>query len=805
MFEKFTEGAIKVIMLAQEEARRMGHNFVGTEQILMGLIGQKHGIGARALAQLNITAKKTRKEIEKYLGRGRGYVASEIPFTPRAKRVLEMAIHEAKDLAVSYVGTEHVLLSLINERDGIALRILSQLGVNIPKLRHVTLTYIEDQQENILERIPTPWDTANPEVDLSLLDRGRTKQAARKKKSQTPALDQFTANLTEEAEKGELDPVIGRNNEIADIMKVLSRRRKNNPVLLGEAGVGKTACAEGVAQIVAASRKGENERDDDNGKEYMTSNKQQHTIPAQMPCPEFLTGHQIRCLDLGAVLAGTKYRGEFEERMKQIVDEIKLHGKTVLVIDEIHTIVGAGAAEGAVDAANLLKPALARGSLRCIGATTLDEYHKYIEKDPALERRFCPIIINEPSVETTITILFGLQYEFARHHHLQFRPEAFEQAASLSHRFVSDRNLPDKAIDVIDESASYVRLLNRQFPTGVQRLLDELNATITAKEDAIKDNEFDLLEDLYDHEIEVRTHLRIMQLALTTKEEFNFLTEEKRELDQVTESHVREVVSSWTGIPTQKLTESEGQKLLVMEDYLHERLIGQHHAIIAVSKAVRRARVGLGDPKRPIASFIFAGPTGVGKTELTKTLAEFMFGNESSMIRFDMSEFMERHSVSKLVGSPPGYVGSQDGGQLTEAVRRKQYSIVLFDEVEKAHPDVFNLFLQILDDGHLTDSGGIKVNFKNTIIVMTTNIGARVIEAESPILDRPKIGFTNLLEKYETEPVKVKYRPTGDLTIDPPTRREITKEDTQKFEKITGLVQEELKKIFPPRIFKSNR
>ena len=759
MFEKFTEGAIKVIMLAQEEARRMGHNFVGTEQLLLGVIGQRHGIGGRALTQLNVTLKKTRKEIEKYIGRGTGFVASEIPFTPRAKRVLEMSIHEGQDLGVNYVGTEHVLLSLINESDGIAMRTLDKMRVNIPKLRQLILTYIQEQQEDILKP--------------PLTDQEKWAIAREKSGLKTPSLDLYTEDLTKEVIGQRLDPVIGRDEEINALVKVLGRRRKNNPVLVGEAGVGKTACAEGLAILMQS-----------------------------LDCPEFLLDHVVRVLDLGSVLAGTKYRGEFEERMKHIIDEVNQHGKTILVIDEIHTLVGAGAAEGAVDAANLLKPSLARGTLRLIGATTIDEYRRYIEKDPALERRFHSIVVEEPSVETTIDILKGLKPEFQRHHALTYTDAALVEAAKQSSRFIADRNLPDKAIDVIDEAGSRVRLRNRSLPTGLQKLLVELHDTLQDKNDAINHNDFATAKLLVEHEIEVRTHLRIMRFALTSKEKYaKYSSPNGPRFDEVTESDISKVISAWTGIPVTKINQSENQRLKLMEKILHERLIGQHHAITAVSKAVRRARVGIQDPKRPIASFIFAGPTGVGKTELTKSLAEYMFDDEKSLIRFDMSEFMERHTVAKLIGSPPGYVGFQDGGQLTEAVRQKPYSIVLFDEVEKAHPDVFNLFLQILDDGHLTDSSGKVISFKNTIIVMTTNLGSRVIEKESPILSKEKIGFGRRIDsavERESKKIDLLVNSDGTFSLKPPVEREITAEDEEKFVKITGLVQEELKKFFRP-------
>ena len=759
MFEKFTEGAIKVIMLAQEEARRMGHNFVGTEQLLLGVIGQRHGIGGRALAQVNVTLKKTRKEIEKYIGRGTGFVASEIPFTPRAKRVLEMSIHEGQDLGVNYVGTEHVLLSLINEADGIAMRTLDKLRVNIPKLRHLILTYIEEQQEDILKP--------------PLTDQEKWSIAREKSGLKTPTLDSYTANITQDVKDQRIDPVIGRDDEINSLVKVLGRRRKNNPVLVGEAGVGKTACAEGLAILLEGTN-----------------------------CPEFLYHHVVRALDLGSLLAGTKYRGEFEERMKHLIDEINHHGKIILVIDEIHTLVGAGAAEGAVDAANLLKPSLARGSLRVIGATTLDEYRRYIEKDPALERRFHSIIVEEPSVETTIDILKGLKPEFQRHHALTYKDEALEEAAKLSSRFIADRNLPDKAIDVIDEAGSRVRLRNNTLPSGLQKLLVELHETIQEKNEAIYQNDFTTAKLLVEHEVEVRTHLRIMRFALASQERYaKYADPDGPRFDQVTEADICKVISTWTGIPVTKINQSENERLILMENILHERLIGQHHAITAVSKAVRRARVGIQDPKRPIASFIFAGPTGVGKTELTKALAEYLFDDEKNLIRFDMSEFMERHTVAKLIGSPPGYVGFQDGGQLTEAVRQKPYSIVLFDEVEKAHPDVFNLFLQILDDGHLTDSSGKHVSFKNCIIVMTTNLGSRVIERESPILLKEEVRFglkaAPTLES-QRQKIDLLVNPDGTFSLKPPVQREITAEDEQKFVKITGLVMEELKKFFRP-------
>ena len=736
MFEKFTEGAIKVIMLSQEEARRMGHNFVGTEQLLLGVIGQRHGIGARALKKLKVTLKKARKEIELYIGRGTGFVASEIPFTPRAKRVLEMAVHEGKDLGQNFVGTEHILLALIAESDGVAMRTLDKLNVDIHKLRNLILTYIEETQEEILRPLT--------QAEKFLLER-------EKKGSPTPTLDEYAENITKEAIDGNLDPVIGREKEIDDVIAVLARRTKNNPVLIGEPGVGKTAVAEGLAQLILTEK-----------------------------VPDFLDGSLIMALDLGSILAGTKYRGEFEERLKRIVEEAQNDSAVIIVIDEIHTLVGAGAAEGAVDAANILKPALARGKFRCIGATTNDEYRKYIERDPALERRFQPVHVEEPSVGTTIEILRGLRSKFEQHHTLSYHDKALEQAAILSDKYVADRYLPDKAIDVLDEAGARVRLENRRLPLGLRSLMHELQETIKDKEDCIKEHDFEAAKQLLDHEMEVRTHIRIMKQSALTSEARGF---SRRDVDMVTENDVADVVSNWTGIPVTKITGSESARLLKMEDTLHERIIGQKHAVVAVSKAIRRARVGLRNPNRPIASFIFAGPTGVGKTELTKTLSDYMFGSEDSMIRLDMSEYMEKHTVAKLIGSPPGYVGYNEGGQLTEAVRSKPYSVVLFDEVEKAHPDVFNLLLQILDDGRLTDSRGRIIDFTNTLIIMTTNLGAKIIERESGIKPKSEQG-----EGFKITPdAVVGWEPVPEPIKDP-----------EIFERVTKLVNDELKNFFRP-------
>jgi len=738
MFEKFTEGAIKVIMLSQEEARRMGHNFVGTEQLLLGVIGQRHGIGARALKKLKVTLKKARKEIELYIGRGTGFVASEIPFTPRAKRVLEMAVHEGKDLGQNFVGTEHLLLALIAESDGVAMRTLDKLNVDIRKLRNLILTFIEENQEEILRPLT--------QAEKFLLER-------EKQGSSTPTLDEYAENISKEAIDGNLDPVIGRQEEIDNLIAVLARRTKNNPVLIGEPGVGKTAVAEGLAQLMLTEK-----------------------------VPDFLDGSLIMALDLGSILAGTKYRGEFEERLKRIVEEVQNDPAVIIVIDEIHTLVGAGAAEGAVDAANILKPALARGKFRCIGATTNDEYRKYIERDPALERRFQPVNVPEPSIGTTIEILRGLRSKFEQHHTLTYHDKALEQSAILSSKYIADRYLPDKAIDVLDEAGARVRLENRRLPLGLRTLMKELQDTLQDKEESIKEHDFEIAKQLLDHEMEVRTHIRIMKQSALTRQVRGF---SRKEVDMVTENDIADVVSNWTGIPVTKISGSESERLLKMEETIHQRIIGQKHAVTSVSKAIRRARVGLRNPNRPIASFIFAGPTGVGKTELTKALSDYMFGNEDSMVRLDMSEYMEKHTVAKLIGSPPGYVGYNEGGQLTEAVRSKPYSVVLLDEVEKAHPDVFNLMLQILDDGRLSDSKGRVVDFTNTVIIMTTNLGAKIIERESGIKPKEELGERKFL--ISPEDGILGWEPIPEPITDP-----------KLFERVTKLVNDELKEFFRP-------
>ena len=667
MFERFTEKAIKVIMLAQEEARRLGHNFVGTEQILLGLIGEGTGVAAKVLKSMGVNLKDARIEVEKIIGRGSGFVAVEIPFTPRAKRVLELSLEEARQLGHNYIGTEHLLLGLIREGEGVAARVLENLGVDLSKVRTQVIRML--------------GETAEVSAGSS---QGRTK---------TPTLDEFGSNLTQMAADGKLDPVVGRQKEIERVIQILGRRTKNNPVLIGEPGVGKTAIAEGLAQRIA------------NG-----------------DIPDILQEKRVVTLDIGLLVAGTKYRGEFEERLKKIMDEIRQAANVVLVIDEVHTLIGAGAAEGAIDAANILKPALARGELQCIGATTLDEYRKHIERDAALERRFQPVMVGEPTVDETIEILYGLRERYEKHHKLKIMDEALEAAAKLSDRYISDRYLPDKAIDLVDEAGSRVRLINSQLPPAAKELDKELRQVLKEKDDAVRAQDFDKAGELRDREMEIKAEIRA--IAQNKKTE----STNEDESPVVNEEDIAHIVASWTGVPVSKLTESESEKLLHMEDTLHQRLIGQDEAVRAISRALRRARVGLKNPNRPIASFVFSGPTGVGKTELAKSLAAYFFGSEEAMIRLDMSEFMERHTVSKLIGSPPGYVGYNEGGQLTEAVRRRPYTVVLFDEIEKAHPDVFNMLLQILEDGRLTDAKGRTVDFKNTLLIMTSNIGSKVIE-----------------------------------------------------------------------------
>ncbi len=683
MFERFTEKAIKVIMLAQEEARRLGHNFVGTEQILLGLIGEGTGVAAKVLKSLGVNLKDSRIEVEKIIGRGSGFVAVEIPFTPRAKRVLELSLEEARQLGHNYIGTEHLLLGLIREGEGVAARVLENLNIDLTKVRTQVIRMLGETSE-----VGAGASTT----------KGNLK---------TATLDEFGTNLTKLASESKLDPVVGRHSEIDRVVQILGRRTKNNPVLIGEPGVGKTAIAEGLAQRIETG-----------------------------DIPDILEDKRVLTLDIGLLVAGTKYRGEFEERLKKIMEEIKSAGNVILVIDEVHTLIGAGAAEGAIDAANILKPALARGELQCIGATTLDEYRKHIERDAALERRFQPVMVGEPSIEDTIEILKGLRERYEQHHRLKITDDALEAAAHLGDRYISDRFLPDKAIDLIDEAGSRVRLINSKLPPEAKQIDKELRQVQKQKEESVRDQNFDQAGQLREKEMELSA--KIKEVLDNKKESTagdqpdadDSVKSDSKLLQSplVSEEDVAHIVASWTGVPVQKLTETESVKLLNMEETLHQRLIGQDEAVKAVSRAIRRARVGLKNPNRPIASFIFSGPTGVGKTELTKSLASYFFGSEEAMIRLDMSEFMERHTVSKLIGSPPGYVGFNEGGQLTEAVRRRPYTVVLFDEVEKAHPDVFNLLLQLLEDGRLTDSKGRTVDFKNTLLIMTSNIGSKVIE-----------------------------------------------------------------------------
>ncbi|KAL3153506.1 ATP-dependent Clp protease ATP-binding subunit ClpA cd4a, chloroplastic [Trebouxia sp. C0009 RCD-2024] len=676
MFERFTEKAIKVVMLAQEEARRLGHNFVGTEQILLGLIGESTGIAAKVLKSMGVSLKDARVEVEKIIGRGSGFVAVEIPFTPRAKRVLELSLEEARQLGHNYIGTEHILLGLLREGEGVAARVMETLGADPGKIRTAVIRMVGESQEQ-------------------LVGAGAGGGAGSNK---TPTLEEYGTNLTTQANEGKLDPVVGRKKEIERVTQILGRRTKNNPCLIGEPGVGKTAVAEGLAQKIA------------NG-----------------DVPETIEGKQVVTLDMGLLVAGTKYRGEFEERLKKLMEEIKQNDDIILMIDEVHTLIGAGAAEGAIDAANILKPALARGELQCIGATTLDEYRKHIEKDPALERRFQPVLVPEPTVDETYQILLGLRERYEAHHKLRYTDDSLDAAAKYSSQYISDRFLPDKAIDLIDEAGSRVRLRHAQLPEEAREFDKELKALLKEKDAAVRGQDFEKAGSLRDKEMELKAE--ISKITNQAKESEQAEVESGDQTGPlVTEADIANIVAQWTGIPIEKVSSDESEKLIKMEETLHTRVIGQEEAVVAISRAIRRARVGLKNPNRPIASFIFSGPTGVGKSELAKTLATYYFGSQEAMVRLDMSEFMERHTVSKLIGSPPGYVGYNEGGQLTEAVRRRPYTVVLFDEIEKAHPDVFNMMLQILEDGRLTDSKGRTVDFKNTLIIMTSNVGSSVIE-----------------------------------------------------------------------------
>ncbi|KIL52241.1 ATP-dependent protease ATP-binding subunit ClpC [Jeotgalibacillus campisalis] len=665
MFGRFTERAQKVLALAQEEAIRLSHSNIGTEHILLGLVREGEGIAAKALKSLNLSTEKIQEEVEELIGKGTEQSPS-VHYTPRAKKVIELSMDEARKLGHSYVGTEHILLGLIREGEGVAARVLSNLGVSLNKARQQVLQLLGSNEAS-------------------------GHQGSSNANASTPTLDGLARDLTVIAREGSLDPVIGRSKEIQRVIEVLSRRTKNNPVLIGEPGVGKTAIAEGLAQQIV-----------------------------QNEVPEILRDKRVMTLDMGTVVAGTKYRGEFEDRLKKVMDEIRQAGNIILFIDELHTLIGAGGAEGAIDASNILKPSLARGELQCIGATTLDEYRKYIEKDAALERRFQPIQVDEPTAEESVQILKGLRDRYEAHHRVSITDAAIHAAVKLSDRYISDRFLPDKAIDLIDEAGSKVRLRSYTTPPNLKELEAKLDGIRNEKDAAVQSQEFEKAASLRDSEQKTKEKL----------DETKKIWKEKQgqENTEVTVEDIAHVVSSWTGVPVSRLAETETHKLLKLEDTLHDRVIGQGDAVTAIAKAVRRARAGLKDPKRPIGSFIFLGPTGVGKTELARALAESMFGDEDSMIRIDMSEYMEKHSTSRLVGSPPGYVGYEEGGQLTEKVRRKPYSVVLLDEIEKAHPDVFNILLQVLEDGRLTDSKGRTVDFRNVVLIMTSNVGADALK-----------------------------------------------------------------------------
>lgn len=669
-FEKFSERARRVLSLAQEEAQNFNHNYIGTEHILLGLVRETEGVAAKVLINLGVELSKVRSAVEFIIGKGERTSSGEIGLTPRAKKVIELAVDEAKRLNHQYIGTEHLLIGLLREGEGVASGVLESLGVNLEKGRGET---------------------------TRILSQGMAQaQAGARSSARTPTLDQLGIDLTMAARSGRLDPVIGRETEIERVVQILSRRTKNNPVLIGEPGVGKTAIVEALAHRIVSG-----------------------------DIPETLQGKRLVTLDMGALVAGTKYRGEFEERLKKVIEEIKAAGNCVLFIDEMHTIVGAGAAEGAVDAANILKPSLARGELQCIGATTLDEYRKHVERDAALERRFQPITVNEPTVEETIEILRGIKDRYETHHRLEITDEALKTAASLAARYIADRFLPDKAIDLIDEAASRVRIKTSTTPLSVKEATKMSESVRREKDQAIEAQQYEYAAELRERELKLTEKLQQLEQEWEAEQE-----QTKR---QVTSEDVAQVVSMWTRIPVTSLAAEESERLLQMEEALHKRIIGQDEAITTMAKAVRRARTGMKDPRHPIGSFIFLGPTGVGKTELVRALAEFMFGSEDALIRLDMSEFMERHAVARLVGAPPGYIGYDEGGQLTEAVRRKNYCVILLDEIEKAHPEVFNILLQIFDDGHLTDAKGRHVDFRNAIIVMTSNIGAELIKRNTAL------------------------------------------------------------------------
>jgi ATP-dependent Clp protease ATP-binding subunit ClpC len=664
-FEKFSERARRALTRAQEEAQRFGHNYIDTEHILLGLIAEEDSVASKVLANLGVLPNKIRAAVEFVVGRGERSAIGEVGLTPRAKRVIELAVDEARRLSHSYIGTEHLLLGLLRDREGAAVGVLESFGVT--------------------------FDKAQSEINNVLSQSAPQSRAVARGPGRTPVLDQLGIDLTNASRAGKLDPIINREKEIERVIQILSRRTKNNPALIGEPGVGKTAIVEGLAHRIVAGE-----------------------------VPETLQGKRLVTLDIGSLVAGTKYRGEFEERLKKVIDEIKSAGNCVIFVDELHTIVGAGAAEGAVDASNILKPSLSRGELQCIGATTLDDYRKYIEKDAALERRFQPVTVVEPTVEQTLAILKGIKERYEEHHKLTISDEALQAASSLAAKFIPDRFLPDKAIDLMDEASSRVRIMRGGIPIGLAEARRALETVRRDKETAISSKEYEYAAELRDREVQLVNKISTM--------EQKWQADQQQEKPIVTEEDIAEVVSMWTGVPVVRLTTDETSRLLQMEDALHHRIVGQDEAITVVSKAVRRARAGLKEPRHPIGSLIFLGPTGVGKTELVRALAEFMFGSEDAMVRLDMSEFMERHTVARLVGAPPGYVGYDEGGQLTEAVRRKPYCVILLDEIEKAHPDVFNILLQIFDDGHLTDAKGRRVDFRNSVVVMTSNVGAKYIK-----------------------------------------------------------------------------
>jgi ATP-dependent Clp protease ATP-binding subunit ClpC len=702
-FEKFSERARRVLSLAQEEAQRFNHNYIGTEHILLGLVRETDGVAARVLSSLGVELSKVRSAVEFIIGRGERPSPGDIGLTPRAKKVIELAVDEARRLSHHYIGTEHLLIGIMREGEGVAAGVLESLGVSLDKVRAETTRIL------------------NQSVSQGQSQRGTS--------TRTPTLDQLGIDLTAASRAGKLDPVIGRSKELARVIQILSRRTKNNPVLIGPPGVGKTAIVEALAQHVVAG-----------------------------DTPDSLANKRVVTLDMGALVAGTKYRGEFEERLKKVVEEIKAAGNCILFIDEMHTMVGAGAAEGAVDAANILKPSLARGELQCIGATTLDDYRKYVERDPALERRFQPVNVEEPTTEETVEILRGIKSKFEEHHGVIIEDEALQASATLASRFIADRYLPDKAIDLMDEAGSRVRIRTSGTPLSVKESQKVLETVRREKDEAIAQQQYEYAAELRDRELKLADKLQQLQ------SEWQSTSADQQPV--VNAEEIAEVLSMWTGIPVTRMAVEETERLIHMEDNIHRRIIGQEEAIVSISKAVRRARAGLKDPRRPIGSFLFLGPTGVGKTELVRALSEFMFGSDEAMIRLDMSEFMERHSVARLVGAPPGYVGYEEGGQLTDAVRRRGYTCILFDEIEKAHPEVFNILLQIFDDGHLTDAKGRKVDFRNTIVIMTSNIGSDLIKRDT------SIGFAHTMNEGA--------------------------EADSNYTKMKGKVEEEVKRFFRP-------